>query len=206
MVNDPVGFDAEGPMTFNRYSYADNNPYKFVDPDGKETHIVGIDLDLVAPAGGGVSIGLYFNSGRARGEKFDFGVTGSVREALGIDASVGITYSKFFGNASKLNGLSKYTELGVGAAEIQVSETEDWAGDSGDDDTNAVEVGFAYSPLPAGAQIGHELTGKVGFQDVIEAGRAIADLAGSGAIAIGNAASTTIDRVQSRLMRDDEAH
>ena len=33
--NDPVGFSADKPMMFNRYAYANNNPYKFVDPDGR---------------------------------------------------------------------------------------------------------------------------------------------------------------------------
>ncbi len=34
--NDPVGFKASNPMLFNRYAYANNNPYKYVDPDGAE--------------------------------------------------------------------------------------------------------------------------------------------------------------------------
>lgn len=37
--NDPVGFGADNPMMFNRYAYANNNPYKYVDPDGNAPEI-----------------------------------------------------------------------------------------------------------------------------------------------------------------------
>ncbi len=32
---DAVGFVESNPMSFNRYAYANNNPYKYVDPDGE---------------------------------------------------------------------------------------------------------------------------------------------------------------------------
>ncbi len=32
---DPAGFDPQNPQSFNRYAYAHNNPYKYVDPDGR---------------------------------------------------------------------------------------------------------------------------------------------------------------------------
>jgi len=35
LSNDPVGFSAENPMSFNRYAYANNSPYRYVDPDGR---------------------------------------------------------------------------------------------------------------------------------------------------------------------------
>jgi RHS repeat-associated protein len=32
---DPAGFDPQNPQSFNRYAYGNNNPYGFVDPDGR---------------------------------------------------------------------------------------------------------------------------------------------------------------------------
>ena len=34
MALDPVGFDTANVQTFGRYTYGNNNPYKYVDPDG----------------------------------------------------------------------------------------------------------------------------------------------------------------------------
>ena len=46
MGMDPAAVNAEDPRTFNRYAYANNNPYKFIDPDGNwstEAHNYFID-------------------------------------------------------------------------------------------------------------------------------------------------------------------
>lgn len=41
MSIDPVGFAEANLMSFNRYAYVNNNPYKYVDPDGRDLVLVG---------------------------------------------------------------------------------------------------------------------------------------------------------------------
>ena len=44
---DPKGFDQANLQSFNRYAYANNNPYKFVDPDGRIAIFIGGAMDSV---------------------------------------------------------------------------------------------------------------------------------------------------------------
>jgi len=51
--NDPVGYSSENPiMSFNRYIYVNNNPYKYTDPDGEWLQLIG------AAIGAGLEFGL----------------------------------------------------------------------------------------------------------------------------------------------------
>jgi hypothetical protein len=41
---DPVTTDANTGSSFNRYAYAENNPYKYIDPDGRDSFLVSRPL------------------------------------------------------------------------------------------------------------------------------------------------------------------
>jgi RHS repeat-associated protein len=79
--NDPVGYTASNPvMSFNRYLYVNNNPYKYTDPNGEflfapqvGAGIIGFAIGAIAEAFGN--------------ENADFG---SVMKAGGVGAAVGV--------------------------------------------------------------------------------------------------------------------
>jgi RHS repeat-associated protein len=56
---DPKGFDPESLHSFNRYAYANNNPYKYVDPDGHSP----IDVAFLVYDLGKLGVALYSGNG-----------------------------------------------------------------------------------------------------------------------------------------------
>jgi uncharacterized protein YcfJ len=54
--NDPVGYTVKNPvMSFNRYMYVNNNPYKYTDPDGE--FLLGIAIGAVIELGAQIASG-----------------------------------------------------------------------------------------------------------------------------------------------------
>ncbi|NWC00538.1 RHS domain-containing protein [Pseudomonas gingeri] len=59
MGTDPQGFDPDNIQSFNRYAYANNNPYKYVDPDGHSP----LDVAFLAYDIGKLGLALYSGAG-----------------------------------------------------------------------------------------------------------------------------------------------
>jgi hypothetical protein len=93
---DSVGFDDDNIHSFNGYAYANNNPYKYVDPDGNLPHIlVGAVVAAVSDA---ATQGILI----AAGAQHDFSF-GNLAVATGLGAATGgISNLKKVGDALKL--------------------------------------------------------------------------------------------------------
>lgn len=48
---DPAGFSESNPHSFNRYAYANNNPMKYTDPDGRAVHAIAIGAGILLIGG-----------------------------------------------------------------------------------------------------------------------------------------------------------
>ena len=72
---DPVATDANSGSMFNRYRYADNNPFKFVDPDGR--------AEVIFTSGTSQEFKDDFNAVRAKSEEYGMSLFGNLDSAPG---------------------------------------------------------------------------------------------------------------------------
>jgi len=97
--NDPVGFTLGNPMMFNRYAYANNSPYLYIDPTGKNgvTGIGGVIKESYDAIGSFFEDNLGFGWGDGDadwgsvGDAFADGYDGNLEESLKAGAEDLIT-------------------------------------------------------------------------------------------------------------------
>jgi RHS repeat-associated protein len=89
--NDPVGYTAKNPvMSFNRYMYVNNNPYKYTDPNGEFLNFaIGAIVGGIAEAASQAIAGKGFDGGKIAASM----VLGGVTSGLSLVASAGKTLS-----------------------------------------------------------------------------------------------------------------
>jgi hypothetical protein len=110
---DPVGvFTADG-KNFNRYWYADNNPYRYIDPDGRCTGSRIKNTDGTCASGGGDSVGIAGDGGMTQNMQVANAaskiVSATNLAANSIEADKAQNGGGFFrGAGSFFRGLSRY--------------------------------------------------------------------------------------------------
>ena len=90
---DPVDFQTDDLHSFNRYAYANNNPYKYVDPDGRFAFLAVPAFYALTALAGALTVNTMLNGGGGQsGDDFSFG--GSPGSATQIsDVPTSTTYN-----------------------------------------------------------------------------------------------------------------
>ncbi|MEE4662208.1 MAG: RHS repeat-associated core domain-containing protein [Halieaceae bacterium] len=101
---DPAVLRADDPQAFNRYAYARNNPYRYIDPDGRESVAVTFKVSAAAGGGGSLSTGFFVTFPGAAEVPFDFGVVSSAAAVAGAEASLTMNLLMLDGGRENLEG------------------------------------------------------------------------------------------------------
>ncbi|KZN68264.1 hypothetical protein N473_07510 [Pseudoalteromonas luteoviolacea CPMOR-1] len=120
--NDPVGFKASNVHSFGRYTYANNNPYKYVDPDGNYAESV---WDAASLAVGITSLGNNISEGNWGASALD--TLGVVADGVAIALPIvpggaGMAINATRGAESAVNAVKLEKQLASESQLTQLSE------------------------------------------------------------------------------------
>ena len=128
--NDPVGYTPQNPvMSFNRYMYVNNNPYKYNDPDGEFLNslvggLVGGIVSVALDAGSAMLSGQDFSMQQAAGSFVGGAATGAMvangvplTVANGLGSAIGEGVTQIANAATgKEASFGKVVTAGIGGA------------------------------------------------------------------------------------------
>ena len=124
---DPVDFKEDNLHSFNRYAYANNNPYKFVDPDGRQ------------------AVGAYFPNMEAEFKTFQDGLVSAYTQVALMAAGEGI----FAARGEGAMALRAGNMVAAKVAAVDAANAGQVAGR-----TSGTAAGFAKGEQVVGAQSG----------------------------------------------------
>ena len=152
--NDPVGFTPSNPvMSFNRYLYVNNNPYKYNDPDGEFLNVAfGI---FVGAVGGGLSAVLNGGGGE---EIFASAVAGGI-----VGGAAGATFGASLLATAATGAATGATSdlLGQTITNFDGSDIDSSSFESGLSTTGSA-IGDAVSDVDAGSVVASGVLGAFG--------------------------------------------
>lgn len=102
---DPVVFSTESPGSFNRYAYANNNPYLYVDPDGRESVVFTLKGTVSPGLGISAGTGVYASFPLSDSTPWDVGLLNSGAIVSGVDISATASLSLLEGGRENIEGL-----------------------------------------------------------------------------------------------------
>ncbi|UFU10609.1 hypothetical protein LRM40_02555 [Ideonella dechloratans] len=151
---DPLMSDANTGKSFGRYNYANNSPYKFVDPDGKDSIIVQVGGSAVFGVGVEGSLGVYVTGF----PEPDIGVFASGGYGYGISVGLSEQIGLVPGPTSNISGDTKNTNVSTAFLSGTVMR---------DPKTGKVVGGTAGPAAKLGASQTNSTTGTAGLRGLL---------------------------------------
>ncbi|WP_458131709.1 RHS repeat-associated core domain-containing protein [Pseudomonas sp. R3-41] len=104
---DPVDFQTDNLHSFNRYAYTNNNPYKYVDPDGRFAFLVVPAFYALTALAGALTVNTMLNGGGGQtGDDFSFGGSpGSATQISNVPTS-----TNYYNEKSESGGGDKQSD------------------------------------------------------------------------------------------------